>query len=340
MIMKKLISKIFAAMLCAALVFSFAACGDGMNDEGKTETPSTVNVYMPDGAPAVALAAFMDGGYDRAKFTVVTPAAVIAQRVSSGDADLAVMPINAAATLYNGGKDIVMLTVNTHGNLFIVGDGDGITLDDLVGKRLGVIGEGNVPDQVLRMLLDAKGIGYEKSEEAVTGKVALTYADDGGVLLPLLKQGKVDYAFLAEPAATTAVGNFSKKIVADVQELWRAQFGGGYPQACLVGQGKFVRENKAYVDKFIKDLAAVDGWAEQNPDKALAAISSHMESGATTSLKILNANVVKNCNIKTVAALEMKSVCDGYFQKLTELKTGLGTTVLKKVPDENFYYKA
>ena len=330
--MKKTMAKILAVLASVMLALSFAACG---NNTDKTK----VKVYMPDGAPAIALAAFMANNYDNTDFTIVN-ANTIAAHVAgkTADADLAIMPINAAATLYNKGNDIVMLTVNTHGNLFIVGDGGNITLSSLVGKRLGVIGMGNVPDQVLRMLLDRSSIKYEVSDTAVDGKVALRYADDGGTLLPLLKQGVVDYALLPEPAATTAVWNLNKSIVLDIQSAWNTKFGFEYPQACLVARGEFVDNNKAYVDKFINDLKAYDGWAENNPDKAFAALESHMEDGVTSSFKTLNKGMVERCNIRTDYADDAKIYCEQYFVLLTTFETGTGTTALDKIPSDGFYY--
>lgn len=329
--MKKTIAKILAVMASAILALSFAACGNGEKVK--------VKIYMPDGAPAVALSAFMANGYDNTDFTIVN-ASTIAAHVAgkTADADMAIMPINAAATLYNKGNDIVMLTVNTHGNLFIVGDGGSITLSSLVGKRLGVIGMGNVPDQVLRMLLDGSTIEYEVSDAAVADKVALRYADDGGVLLPLLKQGVIDYALLPEPAATTAVNSLQKSIVLDIQSAWNTEFGFEYPQACLVAQGKFVDDNKAYVDKFIKDLKVFDGWAESNPDKAFEALTKNMEDGVTSSFKSLNSGMVERCNIRTDYADDARLYCDRYFDLLTKFETGTGTFALDKIPDDGFYY--
>lgn len=329
--MKKTLAKILAVMASVVLALPFAAC----NKADATK----VKVFMPDGAPAVALAAFMANGYDNTEFTIVN-ASTIAAHVAgnTADADLAIMPINAAATLYNKGNDIVMLTVNTHGNLFIVGDGNTITLDALVGKRLGVIGMGNVPDQVLRMLLDASHIDYEVSDTAIAGKVALRYADDGGVLLPLLKKGDVDYALLPEPAATTAVGNLDKSIVLDIQSAWKTKFKFEYPQACLVVRGEFLDNNKKYVDKFISDLKAYDGWAEANPDKAFDALTAHMADGVTSSFKSLTAGMVERCNILTDYADDARLYCDQYFDLLTKFETGIGTFALDKIPDDRFYY--
>ncbi|MDE7464167.1 MAG: ABC transporter substrate-binding protein [Clostridiales bacterium] len=326
-----------AACACGALVGCADDNGDGIEK---------FEVYMPDGAPAIAMSALMNDGYYATDFTVVQ-ASTISMRVASGDADLAIMPVNAAAALYNGGKKITMLSVQTHGNLYFVGkDADGVTLENLVGKRVGVIGRGQVPDLTLRMLLDESGIGYEESADAVNGKIALTYGADGPSLLPLLKQGKIDYAFLAEPAATNAVNNLSTAekplaIVMDAQELWREAFDTEYPQACLVAQNDVVSKHPEYVKWFMRALKSTDGWAETNSSKAIAAVAANMETGVASTLPAsLAADVIARCNIETVYAWDAKADCAAYFQKLTTLQTELGEPVLSKVPDEKFYLEA
>ncbi len=326
--------KHLAVVAAAALAAtSLAACAGGDRAAART-----VKVYMPDGAPAIALSALMDSGYADAEFTVV-PASSIAGHVSSGACDMAIMPINAAATLYNKGVDIVMLTVNTHGNLYVVGDGDASDLSALKGSKLGVIGQGQVPDLTLRMLLDGAEIPYAVSDSAAEGSISLTYAADGGTLLPMLKTGKVDYALLAEPAVTTAASKLEKSILIDMQSEWEKAFGGEYPQACLVAKKSLVNSDKAYVDAFIAAVKESDGWAEENPDKAVAAVGAHMQSGAATSLTALSAPTVKRCNIRTVSAAEQKESCAAFFERLTAVKTELGTAALAKAPDDGFYYK-
>ncbi len=296
-------------------------------------------IYMPDGAPALAMSALMDSGFEKTTFTVV-PASAIAARVSTGEADLAIMPINAAATLYNKGVDIVMLSVNTHGNLYVVGDAadaENLTLDDLKGKRVGVIGQGNVPDLTFRMLLDKQEVEYTVSNTAVDGKIALRYADDGPSLMPLIKTGQLDYGLLGEPAATTAVTNLQKSIVMDIQKQWDDAFGGDYPQACLVAK-KHVAESGDYVQKLLAALESSDGWAEDNPEKAVEAVKNNMEEGTVSTLGSLSSEVIRRCNIKTVTAIDSKQSCAQYFGKLAQMQTALGAPVLSKVPDDAFYY--
>ncbi|MCH5351455.1 MAG: ABC transporter substrate-binding protein [Clostridiales bacterium] len=330
--MKKIISLLSAAAIAAC---GFIGC---TKPEGEQKT---FHVYMPDGAPAVALGKFMSEGYDGAEFTVVPNAAkvTIAQHVAKGDADMAILPINAAATLYNSGVDIVMASVNTHGNLYVIGEGDEITLSDLVGKKLGVIGQANVPEHALKMLLEKYEINYAEHETptAEENKVSITYVGNGAQLGPQLNGGLIDYGFLAEPAATTLCTNLKKNIVLDVQAAWKEAFGGEFPQACLVVKKSLTKSNAKYVDRFIAALYGADGWAEEHPSEVVEAVSTHMEDGTATTLTTLTADTVKRCNIKTVPAVNAKSSCETYFNMLIEMSTALGAPI-SKVPDDGFYY--
>lgn len=321
-----------AAVASLTSAFTLGACGKGDRN--------VVKVYMPDGAPAIALAAMMDGGYADTEFTVVT-ASTIGGYVVSGDADLAIMPINAAAKLYNDGVGITMLTVNTHGNMYLVGTNDGaVELAELAGKRIGSIGQGQVPDLTLRMMLDEIGVEFTVSDAAVDGKAAIRYPADGEALPQLLKQGKIDYAFMPEPAVTTACNALGLKIVSDAQAKWTELFGGEYPQACLVAKNELVETRRDCIDGFIAALkkTEIDKWAENNPAAAVEAVKKHFVAGSSSTLAALSEDVITRCNIKTVDAADARETCERYFAKLVEMRTGLGTTVIAEAPDDGFYY--
>lgn len=323
--MKKIGTILAASAICLTALSGCAA-----------DRKNMYTVYAPDGAPAIALSGVMHDGIDTTEFCIVQPTS-IAQIVARGEADLAIMPINAAATLYNSGADLVVLTVNTHGNLYVVGDSDAAveSLSDLRGKKLGVIGQGQVPDLTLKILLSELGM-------TVGDDISVTYADSGAALLPQLKTGAIDYAFLAEPAATTAVTNLNKSIVLDVQQQWQSVFDSSYPQACLVARAQAMTDDadyRAYVTGFVQTLKESDGWAEQNPDLAVEAVASNMQQSTETSLNALSAAIIKRCNIKTQYASELKSECNVFFERLMQMTTPLGTSVLSKVPDDGFYYE-
>lgn len=327
--MKAKINKLLAVSI-AALVASCCFACDTKAD--------VVRVYMPDGAPAVALSKFMHEGYENTEFTVVPNGDVLRARVVSGDADLAIMPINAAAALYNNGVKIKMLSVNTHGNLYIISkdpDAADMELADFAGSRLAVIGQADVPGLTFRMLFDKAEVGYEVSATAIDGKVAVTYAADGPEAIAKLGAGAVDYALLAEPAVSNAIKKLGGRVVCNVQAMWSSAFGGEFPQACLVAKDTV---SYKYINGFLTALGGADGWAEAHPTEAVNAVKTHMEAGSESSLAQLTANMIKGCNIKTVEAQDCKTACNEYFTALSALKKPDGTPVLAKIPDDGFYY--
>lgn len=335
-------------VLCAAVaavmsVLPLAACGGGSDNGGKNgDGDVSVDVYMPDGAPAIALSKLMNDGFDGANFNVVT-ATSIAGYVKNGTADIAVMPVNGAAALFNGGTKIKMLSVNTHGNLYLVGNTDeNVGLDGLKGKRVGVIGQGQVPDLTLKLMLDESDISYVVSNTASGDSVSIRYGANGPALLPLLAQGDLDYVFLAEPAANNAVTAMNKHIVMDAQETWRELMDGDYPQACVVAKDSLVSSNPEYIKKFLTALEDSDGWAEAHAAQAIQAVKANMAEGVSSTLPdSLPAAVIERCNIKTVSAANSKTECDAFFQKLTHMPAGdLGVSVLNKVPSATFYLDA
>lgn len=163
-----------------------------------------LKVFMPDGAPALALAELMSKGSVSAAEYEVVIASTIASKLTSGAADIAVVPTNAAAKLYNGNQKYVMLGVVTHGNLFIVGE-QADNLERLKGKTVAVIGQGNIPDIVFRYILKKANIPYAVGDTAAANRITLRFFADSGAVVKALKAGQADYGLLAEPAVGAAL---------------------------------------------------------------------------------------------------------------------------------------
>lgn len=123
-------------------------------------TASTVNVFAPDGAPALAIAKFINDGEDfdtglTFNYTVVS-SSNIGGKVSGGAGDIVIIPVNAATKLYNKTESYKMAGVITHGNLYIMSTQPFVTL---AGKTIGVIGQGLVPDLTFRSILSKNKMG-------------------------------------------------------------------------------------------------------------------------------------------------------------------------------------
>ncbi len=317
--MKKIILFVltFALALC-----TFSACGAPDED--------TVNIYLPDGAPALALVSIFDRteiAGQKVKFTIV-PSDYISSAVTNGEADLAIVPTNLAANLYNKNMGYKFVSANTHGNLYVVGKSDLNSFADLKGKRVGVIGQGQVPDLVFRSLLVREGIEYETSDTPIDGKVAISYVAAAANLFPSLNADKIEFGVFAEPAVATALSKVEgTKIAMDLQQQW----GGGYPQAGLVAKNEI---DDAFIKGLFDALREDPDFAENDPTQALELIKACMRESTQTVIAKLDADIVARCNIKLVPAEECKDKVIEFLSALGELAPN---AIGGKVPDDNFF---
>lgn len=270
--------KLLAILLSLAFVFS-ACAGD---PEQPAPGTKTYRFFVPDGAPALAVANFTAPSAQLTDFSLqVVNANSIAAHAST-DADLAIMPVNAASKLFGNGEKMKMVAVVTHGNLFIVGKGEASALTDLYGKTLGVIQRGNVPDLTLKAIFEEKGIEYVESQTAVEGKVAIQYYDVATNMLPALKQGVLDFGVLPEPAAT----NSALPVRFSLQELYGEN---DYPQAVLMIKTTALDDWSArYVEDILEALAESIAWVNEDvegrPAAAVAKLAPYLEEGLQSSL--------------------------------------------------------
>ena len=293
--MKRKISIVLAGLLFAV---GFVACGDKKQEK-------EITVYMPDGAPALALAGLMaeDTAEDGVTYNVV-PASMIASKVTYKDneknADLCVMPVTAASKLLGTGENYTMLGAVTHGNLYLIakeGEYTEENLSSLIGKTVGVLQINEVPGLTLKSVLNKYDIpwqeltnGGEKAEDKVN-LVAITGADAVGVI-------EADCFMIAEPAAS-AQGKKGYSIVGDLQALYGGE--NGYPQAVLVAKKALVAEKTEWIKEFVSKVEGASLWLQTaSGEDIVAAVSAHMEDKDTaTSLKapLLSSAVLGRCGV-------------------------------------------
>lgn len=137
--------------------------------EFKKFNSDTVKVVAPDGAPALAIAKFIfindkeTFGTDKEFSYSVVAAGNIGAAVMQGTGDIVILPVNAASKLYkaNSADTYKMVSVITHGNLYIMSSAPVASLADLAGKTVGVIGQGLVPDLTFKAVLYKNGMKTE-----------------------------------------------------------------------------------------------------------------------------------------------------------------------------------
>lgn len=287
--MKKIYNLLIAIVLCFSSVFCIAGCKD---------SDSEFNFYIPDGAPALAMAKLIyednHFGYDDVDYEVVS-SSNIGNCILQKKADVAILPVNMASKILNDGKEYKVIATVTNGNLYIVGNKDINSLNDLTGEVVGVIGQGNVPDLNFRALLSENDVVYQTSESVIADKVAIRYFAEASNLLPMLKTNKLNFGLLPEPAVSkllSMASNFNVEL--DIQTLWE---GGSYPQAVLVMR-RSLCENTTLVNNILSELEENESWVLENSEKAVNAINSELEDGVVASLQTtISRDAITNCNI-------------------------------------------
>ena len=126
-------TRIFAFLLAIVMLFAVSACAP--------DEPDSTRIYTLNGTTGFGMAKLMNDNKDNSKFafSVKSDASDVTAAIIAGDADIAALPTNAAANLYNVTKGAVkVLAVNTLGCLYLLNStGENITsLSDLNGKTV------------------------------------------------------------------------------------------------------------------------------------------------------------------------------------------------------------
>lgn len=338
--MKKFLSIFLAIFLLFVFAFALSGCK-------KTEEKSALTVYAPDGAPALSIAKFIDSkenfGINAELSYNVVSADKIGGVMQQGTGDIIIMPVNASSKLYkaNAENHYKMVSVVTHGNLYIVCNEE-ISITDLKGKKMGVIGQGLVPDLTLKAVLSKNGITVTTEDSVGEDQVGVKYYKEASELLPLLKKGQLEIGLLPEPACTNLKKIASDKtwFTLDLQNLYNAQTK-SYPQAVMMIKESVLTKFPGLVDSIKEKFDDGVSWTKENVESAVNGISSVLTQGVTPSLtaKNINANVIDNCKIHWQDSLDAKESVKNYLSDIIAIGSELQNKPAVMVGDDYFYSK-
>ena len=251
----------------------------------------TLALYGPPGGPSVILChAVASGGFsaiaDRATFTAWRNPDELRAGLTSGSIQLSVVPIQAAANLYNRGFPIRLANVMTNGLLYIIGEDREIrTIPDLSGRSIAAYFRGDTPDIILRRLLAHHGLDPDKD-------VKIVYAGGSTEAMQLLLSGRVEAALGGGPSASAAIlrareaGRTMRRVI-DIQSAWGEMTDAPpvLPQAGLALTVKFLDENGDALPDLLKaievataEVLSAPGIAAEQAAKALALPASLLKA--------------------------------------------------------------
>lgn len=196
---------------------------------------------------------------DQYTFQVQGSADAVSVPMVAGQIDIALLPINLAAVLYNktAGK-VKLAAVNTLGVLYVVSNDDTVQqLSDLTGRTVLNTGKGTTPQFVL--------------EKALTGidDVTIDYRSQPTEVASVLSTTPNTIAVLPEPYVTAALdANIDVHIVADLNQAWQAATGSPLVTSCVAVRTDFADARPAAFTDFMTQYAASVAFTNDDPAEA------------------------------------------------------------------------
>ena len=338
--MKKNLKSILSLCLALALVFSLTACGqknddaqDGQQTDETEFTPASFSIAALKGPTAMGLVKLMQesengetSGNDYT-FTLAGSADEVTPALIKGELDMACVPANLAAVLYNKTEgEIEVLAVNTLGVLYIVENGESVqSIADLKGQTIVAAGKGSTPEYVLRYLLAQNGIDPDND-------VTIDWKSEHSECVAAMASGQATIALLPQPFVTVAQSKIEGlRMALDLNAEWDAlDNGSGLITGVIVARREVVEENPAAVNEFLKEYAASVDWVNANTADAAALIGEHGIVDAAVAEKAL-----PYCNIVCLTGADLLEALPGYLEVLYNADPA---AVGGEMPDNSFYF--
>ena len=334
--------KWLAGLLAGVMTLSLVGCGGQQTQDAQTQQPTdaveagyeeglTTRVAALKGPTAMGLVCLMDeneGDTAHYSFDLYTAGDEIVPLIAKGEVDIALIPTNLAATLYQkteGGVQV--LDVNAGNVLYVVSHDETLTdLSGLKGKTVYMTGKGTSPDWTLQYLLKKAGM----SESDLT----IEFKSEATEVVSALAQDAAAVGILPQPFATVAMMQDQEMSVNfPLENAWTeySPDGSGIATGVTIVRKAFAEEHPAAVAQFVLDHQASVQSAEEDPASAAALIEEYGIVKAAVAQQ-----VIENFNPMVATTGEaMQTWVSGYLEMLYEIAPD---AVGGKLPDEGFYY--
>ncbi|MFO7617004.1 MAG: ABC transporter substrate-binding protein [Bacteroidales bacterium] len=244
--------------------------------------------------------------------------------------DLAVLPLNMAAILYNKGLPYQVAAIPVWGTLYLCGTDTAIrSWSDLKGRKINLMGRGATPDIVTRYFLGLEGLDPDK--DLVIDYAFPSPADLANAMIA----GIVQVAVLSEPMLSLAQArNQEIRVILDFSSEWASKHpdAPGMPQTAILVHRRMIREHpddyREVLERWRRSTESVKG----NPLAVADQVVRHkiLPDRATAILSI------PRSNLAFVPAREAKSAINRYLSVLLKFSPD---AIGRQMPDEGFIYQ-
>lgn len=312
--MKRLFS-LFLALLCTLCVLT--GC----------KKPEKTRIYTLNGTTGFGMAPLIAAGDAAYTFTVEKDATAVRTALLAGDCDIAALPTNLAALLYNateGGVRVIAL--NTGSVLYLVTTGESAVSDlsHLAGKTV------YTPAQNPAFIFEALLAAAEITDVTVD---STTYATPEA-LRTAVAAGLVTHAVLPEPMVTLAAAAGAENGVTVTRALalgtlWQTYFQDSLlVQGCVVVRTAYLEAHPDRVAAFLADYQNAIKKVNDDPTSAAADIAD----ANIFANKSVAAAAIPRCDILYLDGNDMKAALAGFLAAMPKAAIG------GKLPLDDFYH--
>lgn len=330
--MKRIISLLLIALTIFSSLLVLGSCSLGGDTDGGETQKTYVRMSVLNGTTGFGAAKLMEDDANGAcaneyEFTVETDATNIISALMAGTVDMAALPTNAAANVYNktGGK-VQVLAINTLGVLYLLEKDDQISsISDLNGKTVYVPAQN--PTFITKYILESNGINATIDSTTYSTPAALQAA---------VVAGQVDLAVSPQPVVTAAIAgakkaNINYSVALDLTEEWnKIPDSEQLVQGCIVVRRDFAEKNKNAVEWFLNEYEASINYLNENPAEASELIVKYN----IFANQAVAQNAIPKCNVVFMKGEEMKSAMSAFISVMYEIAP---QSVGNKLPADDFY---
>jgi NitT/TauT family transport system substrate-binding protein len=335
--MKKIIAFILLLTICTASAAVLASCS--------TTDDYQLKIGYLNGPTGMGMAKLIHdnggvSGNEKYTFTATT-AELVGAAVASGVFDIACMPTNAAATLYNTNSSIEILAVNCLNSIYVITDKNTTltSFSDLEGKTIYTC-KGGTPAPILNALLAAYGINATVSYE-FDGKTiakpedlpAVITAKNGAPAIVVAPEPIITSASLALKKDTANDNEYSVDI--DLGAVWKDKFNTDITMGCIVANKDTVKNHKSAINAFLTEYKASIEYIgnSDNIENSSAYVVDAGIMAAAPAAKTALANLNKGGYIAYLDGNDMKAALEKVYEAFGMKLIG------NKMPDDGFYYE-
>ncbi len=246
-----------------------------------------------------------------------------------GELDMAAIPANLAATLYQKTEgQIQALAVNTLGVLYVVEKDDTVqSIQDLKGRTVLSTGKGTTPEYVLRYILTQNGIDPDKD-------LTIEYYSEATEVTAQMAVAEDAIAVLPQPYVTSAgMQDETLRVALDLTAEWEKVSDTQLITGLTVVRKEYAEAHPDVIEAFLAEYAQSVEAANTDVEGTAALC----EAQGVVAKAAIAQKALPQCKIVCLTGEELKTNAEGYLQVLYDADPA---SVGGALPGADFYYGA